>query len=152
MRKESGVEMSIEALALSGSWRLLYAKSARQNPRDAAVCLLLPKPRRSHPTHAGPTSERGLMLLQRCLLRVVLAVCVLSTQQLLLTAAEKIIPPPGIAVPEAKRAALQKQLDVLGAEIAALERSPESSVRELLPDVVIFWKAVHTALRRSRVL
>jgi dienelactone hydrolase len=86
------------------------------------------------------------MLLQRCLLRVVLLICALLTQQLVLTAAEKKMPPPGIEVPDAKRAALQKQLDALSAEIAALERSPESSVRELLPDVVIFWKAVHTAL------
>jgi dienelactone hydrolase len=86
------------------------------------------------------------MLLERCLLRVLLIVCAMFAPPLLLTAGEKKMPPPGIEVPQAKQAALQKQLDALAAEIAGLERSPEGSVRELLPDVVIFWKAVHTAL------
>jgi pimeloyl-ACP methyl ester carboxylesterase len=63
-----------------------------------------------------------------------------------LTAAEKKLPPIGIEVPPAKRAALQKQLDVLATEIATLEQSPDSSIRELVPDVRIFWQAVHTAL------
>jgi dienelactone hydrolase len=89
------------------------------------------------------------MLLERCWLRVCLVGLTLFAafaHQPLATAAQKKMPPLGIEVPQAKRAALQKQLDALAAEIAGLERSPESSVRKLLPDVVIFWKAVHTAL------
>jgi dienelactone hydrolase len=60
--------------------------------------------------------------------------------------AVKRLPPLGIEVPAAKRAALEKQLDALAAEIATLERSPQSSIRELVPDVQIFSNAVHTAL------
>jgi dienelactone hydrolase len=63
-----------------------------------------------------------------------------------LTAGEKKMPPVGIEVPAAKRAVLEKKLDALAAEIAALEQLSEASVRELVPDVVIFWKAAHTAL------
>jgi len=63
-----------------------------------------------------------------------------------LLAGEKKMPPVGIEVPAAKRAVLEKKLDALAAEIAALEQSSDGSVRELVPDVVIFWKAAHTAL------
>jgi pimeloyl-ACP methyl ester carboxylesterase len=58
----------------------------------------------------------------------------------------KRMPPLGIEVPTEKRAALQKGLDSLAAEIADLERSPKARIHELLPDVRIFWQAVHTAL------
>jgi pimeloyl-ACP methyl ester carboxylesterase len=61
-------------------------------------------------------------------------------------AAAKQLPPLGIDVPADKRAALQKGLDALAAEIARLEKSPEARIGELLPDVQIFWQAVHTAL------
>jgi dienelactone hydrolase len=86
------------------------------------------------------------MLLQRCSLRVVLILATVFATQILLRAGDKKMPPLGIEVPPAKRAALQMQLDALAAEIAELKRSPQESVRELVPDVVIFWNAGHTAL------
>jgi len=58
----------------------------------------------------------------------------------------KVLPPRGIDVPAEKQAALQHELDSLGAQIARLERFPEARIRALLPDVGIFWQAVHTAL------
>lgn len=61
-------------------------------------------------------------------------------------AAGKQLPPLGIDVPADKRAALQKELDLLAVEIARLKKSPEARIGELLPDVQIFWQAVHTAL------
>jgi pimeloyl-ACP methyl ester carboxylesterase len=60
--------------------------------------------------------------------------------------APKRIPPPGIAVPPDKRAALEKELDAFGKEIQALGRHRSGRVQSLLPDVQIFWQAVHNAL------
>ena len=60
--------------------------------------------------------------------------------------APKRIPPPGIAVPPDKRAALEKELDAFGMEIQALGRHRSGRVQSLLPDVQIFWQAVHNAL------
>jgi pimeloyl-ACP methyl ester carboxylesterase len=60
--------------------------------------------------------------------------------------AAKRIPPPGIAVPPEKRAALEKELDALGREIASLGLYQSARVHSLLPDVQIFWQAVHNAL------
>jgi dienelactone hydrolase len=79
----------------------------------------------------------------------VCAVCAFSFSPPALVAAApavKKLPPVGIEVPAAKRAVLDKQLAALAAEVATLERSPNSAVRELVPDVRIFWNAVHTAL------
>jgi hypothetical protein len=58
----------------------------------------------------------------------------------------KRIPPPGIAVPAEKRTGLEKELGALGEEIAALGKNKSTRVRSLLPDVQIFWQAVHNAL------
>jgi hypothetical protein len=58
----------------------------------------------------------------------------------------KRIPPPGIAVPPEKRAALERELAEFGKQIEVLNRSQSARVRALLPDVEIFWQAVHTAL------
>ncbi len=65
--------------------------------------------------------------------------------------APKQLPPVGIEVPPAKRNALQKQLDALKAEIESLRTTANSSpkaeeIQALIPDVVIYWNAVHTAL------
>ena len=54
-------------------------------------------------------------------------------------------------MPAAKRAALQKQLDALNAEIESLRTTANSSpkaeeIQALIPDVVIYWNAVHTVL------
>ncbi len=58
----------------------------------------------------------------------------------------KRIPPAGIPVPSEKKEALEKELNALGEEIATLEKQSSIRVRSLLPDVQIFWQAVHNAL------
>lgn len=55
------------------------------------------------------------------------------------------IPPPGIAVPDADRAALQQGLTDLGREIAALRTN--SAAARYLPDVQIYHNAVRYALQ-----
>jgi Prolyl oligopeptidase family len=60
--------------------------------------------------------------------------------------APKRIPPAGIAVPPEKRVALEKELDAFGKEIQALGRNRSARAQSLLPDVQIFWQAVHNAL------
>jgi pimeloyl-ACP methyl ester carboxylesterase len=59
--------------------------------------------------------------------------------------ADKIrrIPPPGIKIPDADRAELQAGLEALFKDIVAACYSPYA---DLLPDVQIFYKAVHDAL------
>lgn len=58
------------------------------------------------------------------------------------------VPPAGVPVPPAERAALQAGLDSLGAAIRGLESAPAlpSLLPDLLPDVEIFHKAVRYAL------
>jgi hypothetical protein len=59
------------------------------------------------------------------------------------------IPPRGIAIPPGQRQELEDQLAALGQEIAALKVKP--ALRELLPDVEIFHKAVRYALTYNEV-
>lgn len=65
-------------------------------------------------------------------------------------AVEKVrpVPPKGVAVPEADRAALQQGLDRLGQEIAELrdELKNKPALLELLPDVQVYHNAVRYAL------
>ena len=56
------------------------------------------------------------------------------------------MPKPGIEVPAERATSLRKRLAALEEQIAALEKRGESHVRELLPDVRIYAKAVHDAL------
>jgi dienelactone hydrolase len=56
------------------------------------------------------------------------------------------IPKAGIEVPRETRAELEQGLNTLGAAINRLARKRESKVNELLPDIEVFWKAVHDAL------
>jgi dienelactone hydrolase len=56
------------------------------------------------------------------------------------------IPKAGIEVPRATRAELEQGLGELGAAIERLAQKHDPKVSELLPDVRIFWKAVHDAL------
>jgi hypothetical protein len=58
------------------------------------------------------------------------------------------IPPPGITIPDGDRAELRAGVDKLGAEIDALRNSLKDrpALLELLPDVEIFHRAVHSAL------
>lgn len=56
-------------------------------------------------------------------------------------ATQKQVPPAGKPIPDADRAELTKGVAELGAQIAALKGNP------LLPDVIIFHKAVDWALR-----
>jgi hypothetical protein len=58
----------------------------------------------------------------------------------------KRIPPIGIAVPSEKKEALEKELGTLGEEIDKLSKHSSARVRSLLPDIQIFWQAVHNAL------
>ncbi len=59
------------------------------------------------------------------------------------------VPPPGVAIPEANRAELQKGVTELGQEIETLGKSLVSRppLLELLPDVQIFHNAVRYALQ-----
>jgi dienelactone hydrolase len=56
------------------------------------------------------------------------------------------IPKAGIEVPRETRAELEQGLGELGAAIERLAQKRDARVSELLPDVRIFWKAVHDAL------
>jgi pimeloyl-ACP methyl ester carboxylesterase len=56
------------------------------------------------------------------------------------------IPAPGIEVPEADRAELEMQLARLKVAMDLLAGSKEPRVAELLPDVAIYYRAVHGAL------
>lgn len=66
----------------------------------------------------------------------------------------KPIPPAGIEIPAAERADLQAGVDVLGKEIAMLriELKDKPKLLELLPDVQIFYNAVHYALQYNEIL
>lgn len=57
------------------------------------------------------------------------------------------IPPPGIAVPPAERTRLEKGLQELQQDLAALEKLPRA--RDLIPDVRIFFDAVRYALQHD---
>src|SRR4051812_35424939 len=56
------------------------------------------------------------------------------------------IPPPGITVSPEDRQALEEGLGRLQKAIDGLASSRDAYVRELLPDVRIYHKAVHDAL------
>src|SRR5688500_13021334 len=55
------------------------------------------------------------------------------------------VPPPGIAVSDADRAALQKGLDELALDIEAARKNPKTA--QWLPDVQIYHQAVRYALQ-----
>ena len=59
----------------------------------------------------------------------------------------KSLPPPGIDVPAADRAELERSLASLEASIKELSASKDAKVKALLPDVEIFSRAVETALK-----
>lgn len=61
----------------------------------------------------------------------------------------KRVPPPGIALTTAERAELTAGVEALGKEVAALEKdlAGKPAMLALLPDVLIFHKAVDWALR-----
>ncbi|MEO2046337.1 MAG: prolyl oligopeptidase family serine peptidase [Pirellulales bacterium] len=59
------------------------------------------------------------------------------------------IPPAGIDVPAADRKALELQLQTLQSQLTSLSRSKHSLVQKLLPDVEIFHRAVHVALKHN---
>jgi len=56
------------------------------------------------------------------------------------------IPQRGIDVPAETRADLERRLAGLAATIDRLKQDRDPQVKDLLPDVQIFWKAVHDAL------
>lgn len=56
------------------------------------------------------------------------------------------IPPPGVEVPAADRAELEKGIAQLGTEIDGLRKSLSPALRDLLPDVQIYHNAVRYAL------
>jgi hypothetical protein len=58
----------------------------------------------------------------------------------------KRIPPGGKAIPEEERKALTEDKDSLGKEIEQLKSSLSGKLLDLLPDVQIFYNAVHYAL------
>ena len=58
------------------------------------------------------------------------------------------VPPPGVAIPPADRAELEAGVAELGKRIDALRASAanDPKLMDLLPDVQIYWNAVHYAL------
>lgn len=66
-------------------------------------------------------------------------------------AAEKLVPPKGVAIPEADRAELEKGAAELGKLVESL-RTRGGTTAALLPDVQIFHKAVDWALRYDEFL
>ena len=68
--------------------------------------------------------------------------------------ANKPIPPPGIEIPAAERAELEAGVTALAQEIDALrnELKDKPKLLELLPDVQIFYNAVHYALQYNEIL
>ena len=81
--------------------------------------------------------------------RLLSAALVLLLAGAVFAAEVKPIPPPGIPIPDADRAALTAEVAALGKEIdalrVALKAKPE--MLALLPDVMIFHKSVDWALR-----
>jgi hypothetical protein len=55
------------------------------------------------------------------------------------------VPPPGVEVPAEARTELEEKLKALDVRIQAIRRSKNPS-KDLLPDVEIYWRAVHDAL------
>ena len=64
------------------------------------------------------------------------------------------IPPPGVEIPVADRTELESGVTALGKEIDALkiELKDKPKLLELLPDVQIFFNAVHYALKYNEIL
>lgn len=56
------------------------------------------------------------------------------------------VPKLGIDVPSADRQELKAELEKLGAALQTLEGHRDAKVKRFIPDVRIFWKAVHDAL------
>lgn len=56
------------------------------------------------------------------------------------------IPPPGIEIPKSDREELQIRLNQLGTAIQLLSAGGDQRTGKLLPDVVIYYDAVHAAL------
>src|SRR5262245_44657968 len=61
----------------------------------------------------------------------------------------KSIPPAGIDVPPADRAALMRDVAALADEIKALSASKDAKVKSLLPDVMVYERAVRSALENN---
>ncbi len=85
-------------------------------------------------------------------LRFILAAAILTSQAFAQTAAPapvRPVPPPGVALPDGDRAELQAGVVALGKDITVLRHSLQSKpeLLALLPDVMIFHKAVDWALR-----
>ncbi len=65
----------------------------------------------------------------------------------------RMVPKPGIAIPEADRAELEQEVAALGSDIDALKSELKSkpALAGLIPDVEIFHKAVHWALLYNEI-
>jgi pimeloyl-ACP methyl ester carboxylesterase len=63
------------------------------------------------------------------------------------------IPPPGVALAEPERTQLQAAVDVMGQYLDALRAQlrGKPALLELLPDVEIYYKAVHDALKYNEI-
>ena len=83
-------------------------------------------------------SARICLLLSLCLF------CALPS-----TAQQRLIPPPGIAVSDSDKSALTAKLSELNALIAQLQAKPAAT--DLLPDVILFQKAVAWSLADNTV-
>ncbi len=59
------------------------------------------------------------------------------------------VPPPGIAIDNAMRTSLQRDLDSLQSQLAELRKSKSANIQRFLPDVEIFSRAVEMALQED---
>jgi pimeloyl-ACP methyl ester carboxylesterase len=57
------------------------------------------------------------------------------------------VPPPGVALKAEDRAELEAATAALGKDIASLRTTLKPALRELLPDVQVYYNAVHYALK-----
>ncbi|MBL8205645.1 MAG: prolyl oligopeptidase family serine peptidase [Blastocatellia bacterium] len=89
------------------------------------------------------------MFLRSIAIALLAASCLAQAPQ-----TNKPIPPAGIEIPAADRAELQSGVEALGQEIETLriELKAKPKLLELLPDVQIFYNAVHYALKYNEIL
>lgn len=89
------------------------------------------------------------MFLRSIAIALLAASCLAQAPQ-----TNKPIPPAGIEIPAADRAELQSGVEALGKEIETLrvELKDKPRLLELLPDVQIFYNAVHYALKYNEIL
>src|SRR5262249_48347882 len=99
------------------------------------------------PAQGVSTMQRQVRLLVSCLATVlVLAAARADGPGDNVVDKVRRVPKAGIEVPDTDRTELQSGLDALTSSIQTLRGHTDPKIVELLPDVIIFQKAIHDAL------